>query len=99
VPDEPISPVTMDSPANLMWSSNDEEPGAASSQSDSSDFSDTVKCQERKTAHLRAKRANRKKLGQKSMSYKSKKQQANAIEAVRKSLRDEEHPKELQDCP
>ena len=82
-----IPPVTMDSLSNLMWS-NDKEPGAASSQSDSSDSSNTSKRQERRTAHLKAKRANRKKLGQKLMSYKSEKQQANAIEAVRKSLGD-----------
>jgi hypothetical protein len=82
-----IPPVTMDSLSNLMWS-DDEEPGAASSQSDSSDSSNTSERQERRTAHLKAKRANRKKLGRTLMSYKSEKQQANAIEAVRKSLGD-----------
>lgn len=85
----PLTKVTMDSLALLM-SSDDEDLGAASSQPDSADSSsNTSEChQERKTAHRKAKRANQKKLGRKSMTYKSAKKQANAIEAVRKSLGD-----------
>ncbi len=58
--------------------SNDEESDA--------DASDTSEQRARQTKHLKAKRVNRMRLGRKSMTYKSEKEQTKAIEAVRKSL-------------
>jgi hypothetical protein len=69
---------------------DDEEPaGSVASQQPDSDSSNTSQCRSTKqTSHLKANRVNRMKLGRKSMTYKSGKQQAKAIEAVRKSLGD-----------